>query len=99
MMPPQFFVLNTLKEFKSVNEVIAASRSMSRRLPIQPQAVGVTEYQEMSLAYPGDEEHPEYPGKNGDRRRIHCKLPLGRGGYRWESNLSSEPSETNYSRM
>jgi hypothetical protein len=53
---------------------------------IMPHAVEASD-KSLVLAYPGDELHPRFPGKAGQRHRMHVLLPMGGGGFRLESNL------------
>lgn len=92
-LPPQFFVLDTIaKVGKTPEEVIdwvvkERKHELDRPLLILPHAVAMQE-KSLTLAYPGDEEHCDYPGKQGARHRINVALPMGAtGGFLFESNL------------
>jgi len=87
-LPPQFYVLSLLSKYSDVDGLIHHFKNVAPPTPILPHSVGF-ENNVLSLCYPGDEEHPEYPGKAGDRRRLHCTMPMGSGGYRYEDNLAS----------
>jgi len=96
LLPPQYFVLRSMNEFIDVDELIQNAMTRERRLPILPHFTGMDDDGNMTLVYPGDEEHPDFPGEFGERRRIHCLQPMGRGGYNWETNLEVEPSLENW---
>ena len=89
---PQHYVLSTIAQFDDVDDLIAHAEQRSPEVPILPHALGF-EDEVLTLAYPGDEQHPHHPGNPGDRRRMHCKTPMGKGGYRLEDNRSSGGSK------
>jgi len=96
LLPPQLYCLNTINKFKSANALVKHAMERPDRLPIQPHMIGHSENGEITLVYPGDEKHPQYPGGENDRRRIHATPPMGKGSFRWEINLKEEPTVLNW---
>jgi len=90
-LPPQFYVLRTiLAAGKSPAEVVASvaeRKPEDAPVPILPHPVGMQD-KILVLAYPGDEEHCDYPGPKGSKHRIMVRTPMGSsGGYRFDSTL------------
>jgi nucleoside diphosphate-linked moiety X motif protein 19 len=97
MLPPQFYALNALSKFQRAEDVVASLRKAAPPLPILPHSIGLTdEGEQLILVYPGDQQHPEFPGNEGDLRRILCRVPLGTSGYEWVDNLSAVPTLANW---
>ncbi|GBG24770.1 Nucleoside diphosphate-linked moiety X motif 19 [Hondaea fermentalgiana] len=96
LLPPQFYVLSALSEFARVNDLIESAAKRKPRLPIQPHAIPSKVDDRLTLVYPGDAKHPDYPGDASDVRRIHCSIPFGSGGYKWECNLEEEPTHESW---
>lgn len=96
LIPPQYYILNQLSTFAKVNDLIQHASIKEKPLPIQPHPIGMDKDKRLILTYPGDEDHDNFPGDLGDRRRILCKLPLGTAGYIWINNLKEIPSYENY---
>ena len=91
MLPPQFYILNTLRGYTSVFEVEDAVPM--HMVHIQPHPVEMNKSR-LVLAYPGDEEYPDEHSSNDDkqgrRHRLRCTLPMGKGGYEYVCNISAE---------
>jgi len=89
-LPPQYFVLSTiLKSGKSPSEIVQSvlkRQPSDRPVPILPHPIAL-DPKEVVFAYPGDQEHCDYPGKAGMRHQVHIKTPVGRVGFQVESTL------------
>eukprot|EP00299_Pterocystis_sp_00344_P016712 c8381_g1_i2.p1 GENE.c8381_g1_i2~~c8381_g1_i2.p1 ORF type:complete len:279 (-),score=50.98 c8381_g1_i2:119-955(-) len=90
MLPPQWMILQSLRHFKSSQEIITAAQNRpisQSNFPIQPHFVheGLSGERPKSvmLVLPGDEKHtPEenaYTGAPGSIHRLVCPVPLGKG--------------------
>jgi len=90
-LPPQYFVLSTIMKCGSlpshvVDEVVRRMPS-DNPLPILPHPLSINAGL-ITLAYPGDEEHCDFPGRKGDRHRFSVSAPIGsKGGFQSESTL------------
>lgn len=94
-LPPQYCILQELAQLsEKTSEENGASyfagsgMLLHPKLPILPHPVLIGDGV-LKLAYPGDEEHCDFPGRPGDRRRIECGLPMGTKGFKTEVNLKS----------
>jgi nucleoside diphosphate-linked moiety X motif protein 19 len=69
-LPPQYYILSTLLKSgdtpAKVIETVSTRTELDEPLPILPHPVGMDDGK-LSLAYPGDEDHCDYPGKKGSR--------------------------------
>jgi nucleoside diphosphate-linked moiety X motif protein 19 len=92
-LPPQYFVLNSMMKTgtlpSQVVEAVLGRKPGNEPLPILPHPIGL-ENGLLSLAYPGDEEHCDYPGSKGMRHRVKVRTPIGsKGGFLFETNLKN----------
>ena len=90
-LPPQYFVLSTIMRSgetpAQIIESVVKRKPLETFLPILPHPISM-EGKELTLTYPGDEEHCDFPGKKGWRHRIKVQTPIGmNGGYRFETTL------------
>jgi hypothetical protein len=91
-LPPQYFVLSTIQKYgtipSQITDVVMKRSEKDAPLHILPHPIG-TDGNFLQLTYPGDEEHCEYPGRQGSRHRLKVPLPMGKkGGFHLESTLS-----------
>lgn len=92
-LPPQFFCLQMLTQLGStpgqIIKHLSQRDSEDEPMPIMPHPVGQPNGpQSLTLCYPGDEQHPDYPVP-GKRHRIHVSLPMGKSGFEMESTLGN----------
>lgn len=90
-LPPQYFVLSTISKYATLESIVSEAKRMTSDPPVEilPHPVDMDENR-LTLSYPGDEEHCDFPIA-GSRNRIHCSKPLGSGGYEMETTLSNGP--------
>lgn len=75
MAPPQWYILNALRERLPKLECLGTFLTdhhgkLFRDFPFKPAPIQSSDKAEMPLALPGDENHPEFPGPSGKRNRI-----------------------------
>jgi nucleoside diphosphate-linked moiety X motif protein 19 len=92
-LPPQYFVLSTIMKIgtipSEVTETVFKRSPKDEPLPILPHPIGL-DGGILTLSYPGDEEHCDFPGKKGDRHRVKIRTPPGtKGGYGFETTLKN----------
>jgi len=75
MAPPQWYILNALREglpnVEGLGAFLTADQGkLFRDFPFKPAPVKSSVESEMPLALPGDEDHPEFRGPSGKRNRV-----------------------------